>query len=85
MKTRKNIYLTVGILLIVLNLLADIADFRRFKSLSENNAYTIGYFLGSHLFIFIGIFLLGWAYKLQKKIENKEARNMIDSIGKPQD
>ena len=83
MKTRKNIYLTVGILLIVLNLLVDIAEFKRFKSLSEDSAYTIGYFIGSHLFLFSGVLLLRWAYKLQKKIENKQTREMIDSIGKP--
>lgn len=83
MKTRKNIYLTIGILLIILNLLLDIAEFKRFKSLSENSAYTIGYFIGSHLFLFMGVLLLRWAYKLQKKIEKKQAREMIDSIGKP--
>ncbi len=83
MKTRRNLYLTVGVILIVLNLLLDIAEFNRFKSLSEGNAYNIGYFIGSHLFLFAGLFLLRMAYKVQKRINNKQTREMIDNIGKP--
>ena len=82
MKTRKNIYLTVGIILILINILVDIVEFNSFKSLSEDNAYNIGYFIGSHFFLFAGLALLRMAYKVQKKINNKQTREMIDNIGK---
>lgn len=85
MKTRKNIYLTLGVVLIILNVLLDIAEFNRFKSLSEDNAYTIGYFIGAHVFLFAGLFLVRMAYKGQKRINNKQTKEMIDNIGKPQE
>ena len=84
MKTRTNIYLTLGIVLIVVNLLVDIAEFGHLIEQLKANAYSIGYLFGSHLFLVIGLFLLRWAYKLQRKIEAKQTREMIDGIGKPQ-
>ena len=77
-----NIYFTVGLILIVLNLLLDIAAYDNNRSSPGNQAYSIGYFIGSHLFLFIGLFLLRIAYKIQRRIKNKQARELIDSIGK---
>ena len=81
MKTRKNIYITIGIILIVLNLLVDISDFNHIKSQVQKDASGIGYLIGSQLFLIIGLVLLRMSYKLQQRIKRKQLREMIEKIG----
>jgi hypothetical protein len=81
MKTRKNIYLIAGIVLIILNLIADLMDIKEYST-HENASYSIGYFIGSNIFHFVGIMLVIIAYKVQKRIKAAEINKMIDNIGK---
>lgn len=81
MKTRKNIYLTIGILLIVLNLLVDITDFNHIKSQVQKDGSGIGYLIGSQFLLIIGLVLVRMAYKLKLRIERKQLQDMINKIG----
>ena len=82
MKTRRNIYLIIGGVLIVLNLLVDIVNFNEDKS--KDISYSIGYFIGSHILLLTGIILLRMAYTIHKKIINRHNKldNEIENIGK---
>lgn len=81
MKIRKNIYLTIGIVLISLNLLVDITDFNHIKSQVQDDKTGFGYLIGSQFFLIIGLVLVRMAYKLKLRIERKELRDMINKIG----
>lgn len=81
MKTRKIIYTVIGSILIILNLLVDIAELGTIKTSKEDAGYSIGYFIGSHILLIFGLILLRMAYKLQKRMKKKETQEMIDSIG----
>ena len=82
MKKRKIIYTIVGSILILLNLLVDITEPGAFRA-SEDKGYSIGYFIGSHLLLIIGLILLRLAYKLNKRLKKMEIQEMINNIGKP--
>jgi hypothetical protein len=86
MKAKRIIYLTVGILFVLLNLLTDIMELSEKNYSGDNPSYSLGYFIGSHIFLFFGLVLLRLAYKQHKKIkiemQNRELNNQIDSIGK---
>ena len=82
MKTRKTIYLTIGILFIALDVLSTIVSAREIFAQLANDAYGIGYFLGSQLFLFVGIFFIYRARKVQQNIERRETEAMIESYGK---
>ena len=72
MKTRKNIYLIAGILLIVANVFVVISEFNNSKLL-KTDAYSIGYFIGSHLLLFIGIFFIDMGIQASK--EDRSEKN----------
>ena len=82
MKAKTIIFLSIGILLVLLNVLTDITVVREH---SEDVAYNIGTFVGSHLIGFVGIVLLVIAIRQIKK-ENKRKQmisdNEIENIGK---
>lgn len=84
MKSRRGLYIIVGIILIVINLLIDLLEFSKFNKGSNDSAYTIGYFIGSHVLLLFGLILLRIAYKLQQKIkktDNNHLEESIDNIG----
>jgi peptidoglycan biosynthesis protein MviN/MurJ (putative lipid II flippase) len=84
MKARRNIYFIIAITLIFLNLLIDITELYENNSNSQSLSYSVGYFIGSHFLIIIGLILLRMSYKLHKKIKSKEdilLDKSIDSIG----
>jgi hypothetical protein len=81
MKTRKIFYTIIGNILVVLNLLFDIAEFRTRRSPKEDCTYSIGYFVGSHILLIVGLILLRIAHNLQKKLKKKQVQEIIDSIG----
>lgn len=83
MRIRKNIYIIAGVVLILLNLFIDFAEYIERRSLKTDTAYSIGYFIGSHLLLILGILLLRIAYKIQQKMKRNEMQQMIDNIGKP--
>ena len=81
MKVKKYVYLIVGALFILLNLLTDILSLSEYNS---NDAfYNIGYFLGSHILFLVGIIFLRMAYKINKKLKSKEnsLEEEIEKIG----
>ncbi|MFT3703416.1 MAG: hypothetical protein QM802_13655 [Agriterribacter sp.] len=84
MKTRRNIYIIVGTILIVLNLFINIV--RPDSSLHESGeAFNVGYFIGSYLFVIVGLILLRLAYNVQLKIklqERKKLEDALEEIGK---
>ena len=86
MKARRTIYIVIGSILILLNILLDIASFYEVINSgnpdpSENGgAFSVGYFIGGHIFLIIGLVLLRLAYKLNKKIKNENARELKEAI-----
>ncbi len=83
-KARRNIYLTIGTFLVVLNLLVDIIELPQLLADIEKNGF--GYLLGYHILMIFGFVLLRMGYKLNKKIKHTESFDIeksIESIGKP--
>jgi hypothetical protein len=85
MKSRKNIYIIIGTVLILLNLLVHIISVREVEE-DKSFSYHVGAFIGSNLFIIIGSILLRQAYILHKKIIRISANSIlqtdINNIGK---
>lgn len=83
MKTRRSIYIVTGTILILLNILVDIVNPDSTNTLTEGG-FNIGYFLGSHFWVIIGLVLLRLAYKVNQKIKMKELSQLekaVDEIG----
>jgi hypothetical protein len=83
MKTRKNIYYTIGAILVGMNLLVDLFEMRQLLADIETSgfAYAIGY----HILMIFGFVFLRMGYKLNKKIklnEDFDVEKSIESIGK---
>jgi EamA domain-containing membrane protein RarD len=72
MKARRNIYFIIAITLIFLNLLIDITALYENNSNSQSLSYSIGYFIGSHFLIIIGLILLRMSYKLHKRLNQRK-------------
>jgi hypothetical protein len=86
MKTRRNIYYSIGVFLIVLNLLVDFVNLPEFFTEVETYDFSIGYIIGYHFLMLFGIVLLRLGYKLNKKIKLSESFDIdasIENIGKP--
>ena len=86
MKTRRNIYFIIGSILILLNLLVDITDLQDLKSHLDGSAENIGYLIGSHFILIIGLLLLRLGFKAHKRIKSlkdRELEESINEIGKP--
>ncbi len=85
MKIRRAIYIILGSLLILLNILVDIVTPDRSPMTQEADAYNIGYFVGSHILIIFGLLFLFLAFRLHKRIRarpDNELEKNIDDIGK---
>ncbi len=80
METRRNIYTTIGWILIAVNLLVNLVEIREMASQWENKNFSIGYLIGSNILVIFGIVLLRMAYGLQKKIERRKTREMEESL-----
>ncbi len=84
MKTRRNIYIGIGSILILLNVLVDIISFTEYTPESTGVGFSIGYFIGSHFLLIFGVILLRLAYRLNKRIKSREELTLdksIDEIG----
>ncbi len=73
MNLLKIICLIFGIILVLLNIIVDIVNPDSVNS-SDDRAYNIGYFIGSHIFIIVGIIFLRISYVLHKKALKKKRR-----------
>ncbi len=85
MKTRRNIYYSIAVFLILLNLIVDFVSLPEFFADIENNGFSIGYLIGAHFLMIIGFILLRMGYKLNKKIKFKEdfdINTSIENLGK---
>ena len=81
MKTSGIICLCIAIFLILLNILIDITDPPKYN----DSAYDVGFFIGSHLFIIVGLVLLiipFRQYRKSKKIKRSLLNESIENIGK---
>lgn len=78
MKQRRNVYFIVGTLLVLLNLLVDIANPNVLPE-GEDAAYSVGYLVGGHFMLIIGVILLIRAYRLHRKIKKAEDNNALDA------
>jgi hypothetical protein len=86
MKTRRLIYLILGLFLIVVNLLVDLLNYKELYLSSNDAAYTFGTIVGGHILMITGLFLLRASYQLNRKIKSIITNTLqidIDSIGKP--
>jgi len=80
MKGRGNVYWFFGIVLILINILADIISF--FEYNSKDVGFSIGYFIGSNFLLIFGIILCRIGYKVNKKLRNNDSNNLEDEINK---
>ena len=87
MKARRTVFLILGILFIVLNLLVEFTmPAHPYSAEEDNAAYRTGAFIGGNLFVIIGLIFIIIAYRTQRKIislKEDDLKNLIDSIGKP--
>jgi hypothetical protein len=79
-KTRRNIYLGIGSILILLNILMDMVELTKDSSSPAVSPYSVGYFLGAHILMIVGFLLLRMAYKVNQRIKSKGAIMLDRSI-----
>ncbi len=80
MKTRRNIYLTIGLLLMIVNILIDIQELPNIlKEIKSPGG--IAYLIGYHFIFFIGILLINSSTKINKKMKLRDQIKNIDDIG----
>ncbi|OQP59264.1 hypothetical protein A3860_38070 [Niastella vici] len=80
MKIRRNIYLIVGITLIVLNLLVSYSMYLDYELLLTNDINSVYYMIGNQAFTIIGLFLLLGAWRVQRKIKRKKRQAMENAF-----
>ena len=80
MKGRRNVYLIIGSVLIILNLLLDIASLSEYKP--QDSSYSIGYFIGSHFLMIIGLVLYRLAYKINRRLKSDNPDSLEEDIKK---
>ena len=56
MKTNRTFFIVLGSFLIVANLLTDVAEYKKFTT--GDASYNVGYFIGAHIMLFIGLVIL---------------------------
>lgn len=75
MKTR-NILITIGILLILFNVLSYAGE----RSDMPENVDEVAYQIGRNIFFIAGVILLLMAYKKHRKMVAKKEKDMIDNF-----
>lgn len=86
MRIARIVLLTLGILAILFNILGYIAGVKPFQDdPTGNTAGAIGYFIGTNLFFIIGGIFLLIARSLQKKLNRKNDKQLVDSLFTDQD
>lgn len=85
MKIRRVVYIILGSILILLNILIDIVNPDESPFTEGDGAYNIGYFIGSHILIVVGVLFLFLAFRVHKRIKSRpdtELEKNINEIGK---
>ena len=85
MKARKTIYLVLGVILIILDFLTTLGNAKELVRHFTSSGYDIGYLIGSQFFLYIGIWLLYRAYKVQQKIIQKNREALLEVFDEPGD
>lgn len=81
MKIRSKIYLIIGCILIILSLIVDIIDWNNLiKEVKGDGG--VGYLIGYHIFLIIGVLLINKSIKNKKRMKLQETITNIDCIGK---
>ena len=80
MKFRRNIYIVIGLFLIIVNFLVDIIQLLEKNEYSGESSYNVGYFIGSHFLLLFGLLFLRTAYKVNRKIKSKADLALEKSI-----
>jgi uncharacterized membrane protein len=80
MKTRKYIYLIVGIVLILINCLLTYDMVQSYDLIFTEDGYAVAQILGNQLFTIIGLFLLMGAYRVQRKINRKKKQELENAF-----
>lgn len=78
MKTRRILFIVIGSLLIFLNLLSHLEALITHAYRNLSVSYGIGYFIGSNIFLIIGVLFFRVANRLGRKIKIAEERSQID-------
>ena len=81
MKTRRTLYLVIGVFLIAINLAVDFINFFEDRDANSDN---IGYFIGSNILLVFGLILLRMSYRLNQKLikEDDPLNKSIEDIGR---
>ncbi len=84
MRIAKNIFLILGILCILFEILGYIGSGRIFippgNLQSNDTAEQIGGFIGYNLFLIMGLIFLLLSNRYRKKIARKKDKNLVDSL-----
>jgi hypothetical protein len=87
-RLKSNIYFIIGTILIVINLLVDIADFRHLSAKAfENNSINAGYIIGSQFLLLFGFLFIRIGSRKNKRLQElkkNEIEQSIEEIGKVQ-
>jgi hypothetical protein len=80
LKIRGTIYLVLGILFIVWNILMTIVQWKVIRKELETGPEGVGFLIGSQLFLYLGLVLVFAWRRVQKKIARKEQETMLNSF-----
>jgi hypothetical protein len=76
----KNILLSLAIFLMAINLLGYIGGARPFPKEDVDAISKGAYFIGTNLFFIIGFILLLFAFRINKKLNRRKDRQLVDDL-----
>jgi hypothetical protein len=85
MKTRKNIYLVFGILFVLLDILIIVEFLTEFKDLLSPDSGGFNFVLTAPVILIPTILFFRGAYRVQKKINQKEKEALLNAFSAPED
>jgi len=85
MKIRKYIYLVLGIIIIVIDLLSAYFIYDDFKTQFPTVSFDISFLIFPLLFLIVGLALLFGAYRVQQKINRKNRQVLENAFTEPGD
>ena len=80
MATRKTTYLILGIVFLVLNTFTTLQQLSELKKYTNSDAFSIGYILGSQIFLYVAAVFLYLYYRLNKKMKAQQKQQLENNI-----